>query len=210
MTTFRLDRRHLIPRRACISCHHRMACLGLLYIQLSASTSLTSPRSAMSASLRRRASVSRRFSSFSTVSSATNQACVRVRVGNAGERGFFGSVDRRGHRVSDARRTSWVWRTDRSGRRVSRRQNARVRRVRFKETLGGREICRIRTTGDETHRRGVVVHDVPPLAGGFRRRPPRDADPAGASEKSRHGRRRGRHRVERNVERASRGLFFYR
>ena len=60
---------------------------------------------------------------------------------------------------------------------------------------------RNRTTGDETHRRVVVVDDVPPLAGGFRRRPTRGADPAGASEQSRHGCRRGRHRVERIDER---------
>ena len=66
---------HYVMRRYRRAPPHRMACLGLLYIQASASTSLTSLRSATSASLRASVSVSRRFSSLSTVSSATDQAC---------------------------------------------------------------------------------------------------------------------------------------
>lgn len=171
--------------------HHLMACLGLLYIHASASTSLTSPRSATSASRRDCASVSRRFSSLSTVSSATIQAC-SVRGASNEE-----ANARPGRSVSALFGRASAARPRARGRKFGWSVRADRRRVRFTE----RSVASDLNEGDETHRRVVVVDDVPPLAGGFRRRPSRGADPAGASEQSRHGCRRGRHRVERNDER---------
>lgn len=126
---------------------HRMACLGLLYIHASASTSLTSLRSATSASLRASVSVSRRFSSLSTVSSATDQACSFCASEEGNARSYAVS------RPSGYRRThpsGETLRRESGGRRSSARRFVRRRRARARRccsfqrdrTWRGRDVSR--------------------------------------------------------------------
>ena len=131
---------------------HRMACLGLLYIQASASTSLTSLRSATSASLRASVSVSRRFSSLSTVSSATDQACSFARR-KRGTR--VDAVNRpSGYRRTRPRRLSVENPADGSfGSSVLASSRASARRGSFqRDRTSEGEICRVGFERRETRR----------------------------------------------------------